>query len=167
MPPLAELERLLAVNVDFPASFYQLPQVRNGAEVTTLSKFEDSNPNMTNIQHSNIGLAGTQCQTSGPSFDPCPMTWKFNYDQNRIPQTTVEGECQACSSCSQLVSGASNLGCEPVKHYTKVLRRKRNCHPETNNYVYVEVWEPFIVGCSCRTASRAASDPDDTHNPPQ
>ncbi|KAK7096135.1 hypothetical protein V1264_005470 [Littorina saxatilis] len=95
------------------------------------------------------------------------MTWKFNYDQNRIPQTMVEGECPACSSCSQLVSGASNLGCEPIKHYTKVLRRKRNCHSETHNYVYVEVWEPFIVGCSCRTASRAASDPNDTHNPPQ
>ena len=78
-------------------------------------------------------------EQSTPAWDPCPVLWKFNHDQNRIPETLVEAECLQCQMCQDLDAEDLGIGCGPVHYLTKVLRRKSSCDSLTGHYIYVEV----------------------------
>ncbi|KAK7487822.1 hypothetical protein BaRGS_00020963 [Batillaria attramentaria] len=155
-PPIDELKRKLASNLDLNPSFYQHPQLQ--INVLTLDKFEATHGDMVNISINPMEANSASCSAllavPGGLLDPCPMTYVINYDANRVPRTLMEANC-TCSECQGLTPTPTQgtrptpsiLGCEPINFYTKVLR-KQGC----NNHVavYVEVWEPVTVGCACR-----------------
>lgn len=81
----------------------------------------------------------TKVEQNTPAWDPCPVVWKFNHDENRKPETIVEAECLQCQLCRDMDTDDGFIGCGPVHYFTKVLRRKRLCNPVTGHYDYVVV----------------------------
>ncbi|PVD32982.1 hypothetical protein C0Q70_08430 [Pomacea canaliculata] len=80
--------------------------------------------------------------SDGRNQDPCPVTWVFNYDSDRFPDTLVEARCKRCERGSM-----TGFTCRPVYYYTKVLR-KGNCDRETGVYSYEPVYEQVSISCS-------------------
>ncbi|XP_067662070.1 interleukin 17-like protein [Haliotis asinina] len=129
-------------------SFYQIPTLLD--TVANLSSVQEEF-----VNRRYMSLAGdSQCPTWEEAVrfhegKVCPFHYVLNHDENRIPNTMVETECN-CVECLRPDNGPSNLlDCLPITYYTKVLRRT-GC--VEGMYRYAEVWEPLKIGCQCAHA---------------
>ncbi|XP_046556534.1 interleukin 17-like protein [Haliotis rubra] len=129
-------------------SFYQIPPLLD--TVANLSSVQEE---FVNLRY--MLLAGEpQCPTWEEAVrlhggKVCPFHYVLNYDENRIPNTVVETECN-CVECLRPDNGPSSLmDCLPIIYYTKVFRRT-GCVEGV--YRYAAIWEPLKIGCQCAHA---------------
>ncbi|PVD32979.1 hypothetical protein C0Q70_08427 [Pomacea canaliculata] len=156
-PSNQELAQYLSGGSSLPESFYQFPQLRQ-----TVRTYNTSSDGY-RARLSTFYDEGTHV----------PVTWMFNYNSDRFPDTLVEAKCKPCER--------GNIICSPVYYYTKVMR-KGSCNNNTGVYNYEQkfeqeeawregsnlththaraqplwnhstVWEPITVGCASRGAN--------------
>ncbi|XP_046556543.1 interleukin 17-like protein [Haliotis rubra] len=135
-------------------SFYQGPPL-----LDTVANFSTIPDQFVRVRHT-IFAGEPQCPTWEEAVrlhegKVCPFHYVLNYDENRIPNTVVETECN-CVECLRPDNGPSNLmDCLPIIYYTKVFRRT-GCVEGV--YRYAAIWEPLKIGCQCAHAPSRFTD---------
>ncbi|XP_025091996.1 uncharacterized protein LOC112562748 [Pomacea canaliculata] len=122
-PSNQELAQYLSGGSSLPESFYQL------SELHSKDNIYNSSCNGYRVRLSTFYDEGKNCSDEW-NPDPCPVTWMFNYDSDRYPDTLVEAKCKPCER--------GLFTCRPVYYYTKVMR-KGDCNSITGVYNYKQV----------------------------